>query len=207
VPDPKFQIEIYDKETIGDLSKTLAARLKVEPTLINLFGNTQKLADDSKILMDIPWISSHPIFTRIISSQNQIQILQSNDKMAGDSVPLGSEKFLSSDKYFKRLFQLTDVPIPALCVDVWDLIMRIPTNQQIKNNLLQIQKTSDWANLLDTSNLFRMYYSLQIAVSVCNLAKDFHNVGHCDNANGLLTFINNINAVHLKVSHFVKQDF
>jgi hypothetical protein len=42
-----------------------------------------------------------------------------------------------ADKYFDQLFQLLTLPLP-LCLDVWALLMKLPTNIHMKKRLKEI---------------------------------------------------------------------
>lgn len=89
---------------------------------------------------------------------------------------------LSSELYFRQLFKLLSLPSP-ICLDVWDIIMRIPTNSQMKLALTNIkvgptccrsvvsfdlifQEDTKWDELLSTENCFSLFYTLQILDSL-----------------------------------------
>lgn len=89
----------------------------------------------------------------------------------GDGYILPSQ--ILADRYFDQLFHLLTLP-PPLCTDVWDLLMKLPTNRQMENRLKDInvcilacnsdtQPDTNWDTVLDTRNVFKLYYSLQIA--------------------------------------------
>jgi ubiquitin C-terminal hydrolase len=174
---PTIKVEMFDKETIGDLKTKVAKQIEAaDANAIVLIQSRQKFLDDTRVLIDIPDLLSEPIFCMknrpsvgSSSTPGQAASAAQSSKPAVSSVPVGvsAVTILSSEVYFKQLFKLLSLPHP-ISEGIWDIIMRLPTNIHMKALLTDIQsdKVNNWNEILDPSNCFALYYGLQIVDSL-----------------------------------------
>jgi hypothetical protein len=80
--------------------------------------------------------------------------------------PISVAGILSSH-YFSDLFELLSLT-GNLSVAVWNLLMQLPTNQQILDSLKSLSSDNAWKALLDPDNTYKLFYSLQIVDGLLN---------------------------------------
>lgn len=112
----------------------------------------------------------------------------------GDLLSVGSERrsirelLSSEDRYFDLLFHSLELH-ESIEQEVWQLLMRLPTNPDLKTRILSLHDTDDvvgakaapnWNKLFDASSLYKLMYSLQIIQvgSLPSLAKPFLLLNH-----------------------------
>jgi hypothetical protein len=73
-------------------------------------------------------------------------------------------------EYFNLLFQSLTLEGKGIADTIWALLMRLPTNPVLHNALISLdgvrQDKSSWNTLLDSSNMFKLLYALQIIESL-----------------------------------------
>lgn len=88
-----------------------------------------------------------------------------------DLVELGSDvvprRVLSRSPYFDHLFQLMEGSDEGLSSQLWELLMRLPTNEATLEALQNPDSVAEWRSLLDAASPFRVHYALQIIDSLC----------------------------------------
>ncbi|KAK1866716.1 hypothetical protein I4F81_009231 [Pyropia yezoensis] len=90
---------------------------------------------------------------------------------AADLVALDSDvvprRVLSRSPYFDHLFQLMEAGDEDLSAQLWELLMRLPTNEATLEALQNPESVAEWRSLLDAASPFRVHYALQIIDSLC----------------------------------------
>ena len=96
---------------------------------------------------------------------------QSAPKVSPTDVVLPSLVLCNNARHFGTLFELLELPEAAdQAEEVWMLLMRLPTEEALLGGLesLQAVKTPqpDWNALLDSTNIYKLLYQLQIMESL-----------------------------------------
>ena len=72
-------------------------------------------------------------------------------------------------EYFDLLFDLLNLGVPDVTSAVWSLLMQIPVNHQLFENIQSLkaiksmgQERTGWKEIIDPSQTYKMLYSLQI---------------------------------------------
>ncbi|GAB0489246.1 hypothetical protein MMPV_000463 [Pyropia vietnamensis] len=90
---------------------------------------------------------------------------------AADLVALDSDvvprRVLSRSPYFDHFFQLMEAGDEDLSTQLWELLMRLPTNEATLEALQNPESVAEWRSLLDAASPFRVHYALQIIDSLC----------------------------------------
>jgi len=163
----KYLIPMSDKKTLGDLRDEVGRYMELNPSKIRLICGGKELVDDKSMLRDLN-VPNHQIHatTRLETSRPAPVLADSCEKMF-----LLPSQIMVQDKHFEQIFNLLSLPTP-LCLSVWELLMKLPTNPQIKTKLKEIEENTDWGALLDSNNLYRLFYSLQIVDAILHGTND-----------------------------------
>ncbi|CDW85633.1 ubiquitin carboxyl-terminal hydrolase family protein [Stylonychia lemnae] len=103
---------------------------------------------------------------------NQIVILEEN-KEEGDVQKEDAKLNLilsNRTEYFELLFDLLNLGINEITNASWNLLIQIPVNKQLMSNIrnlsiVQQGYSENWCHIIDSSNVYKMLYSLQIVNS------------------------------------------
>jgi hypothetical protein len=74
----------------------------------------------------------------------------------------------NKSEYFDLLFDLLNLGVNEINVQAWNLLTQIPVNKKLYSNIkkLNINKQDDWNALMDSQNMYKLLYSLQIINSL-----------------------------------------
>ena len=81
----------------------------------------------------------------------------------------------NKSEYFDLLFDLLNLGVNEINIQAWNLLTQIPVNKKLYSNImkLNINKKEDWNALMDSQNMYKLLYSLQIINSlICSPDKD-----------------------------------
>lgn len=81
----------------------------------------------------------------------------------------------NKSEYFDLLFDLLNLGVNEINVQAWNLLTQIPVNKKLYSNIkkLDINKQDDWNALMDSKNMYKLLYSLQIINSlICSPDND-----------------------------------
>jgi ubiquitin carboxyl-terminal hydrolase 34 len=181
----RFIIQMYSNDTVGMLRKKIAEQIHELPEYLRLIASGKELSDDNVTLNDLKFVDNQHVYAIRHIKKNADGVNEmvprplppstaaSNKSIANansDDSTLPS-RILSQDKYFEQLFQLLNVQGPV-SAQVWDLLMKLPTNQHSLEQLRRLQTSAvqpnrpNWNELLDSRSLFKLLYSLQIVESL-----------------------------------------
>jgi hypothetical protein len=177
----KFPLQLYSNDTVGVLRKKIAEHVNESPEYLRLITLGKELTDDNALLSDLKFVENqHVYFIKHMkrNADGAVEVVPRplptpNTSVTEISVedPTLPSHILSQDKYFEQLFQLLNLQGPV-GAQVWDLLMKLPTNQRNLEQLRRLQTSTDvsnrtnWNELLDSSSLFKLLYSLQIIESL-----------------------------------------
>ncbi|CAD8080232.1 unnamed protein product [Paramecium sonneborni] len=92
-------------------------------------------------------------FQKVIQNENNIQLIQK----------FSVATFISeNNNYIQKLFDVLNLNNENLNSKVWQILSMIPRNREIYELIDKCQQTSEWENLLDQQNKYKLYYNLQI---------------------------------------------
>lgn len=77
-------------------------------------------------------------------------------RLSSSETLLTPSQILSQDKYFEEVFNLLRLPAP-ICLSVWELLMKVPTNVSMKFKLKEIKV---FPSFLDIFFLFFFFFLL-----------------------------------------------
>ena len=74
----------------------------------------------------------------------------------------------NKSEYFDLLFDLLNLGVNEINYQAWNLLTQIPVNKKLYHNIknLNINKKEDWNALIDSQNMYKCLYSLQIINSL-----------------------------------------
>jgi hypothetical protein len=178
----KFTLQMYSNDTVGLLRKKVAEQMNESPDILRLITSGKELLNDNDTLNDLKFVDNQIVHTTRHQKKNangvvetlprpQLASLSSPTSESGTDDPTLPSRILSQDKYFEQLFQLLNLQ-GTLGAQVWDLLMKLPTNQRSLDQLRLLQSSTEephktnWSELLDARSLFKLLYSLQIVESL-----------------------------------------
>jgi hypothetical protein len=177
----KFTLQLYSNDTVGVLRKKIAEYINGSPEYLRLITLGKELTDDNVLLEDLKFVENqHVYFIKHVkrNADGVVEVVSRPLSTPNTSVteisvddPTLPSHILSQDKYFEQLFQLLNLQ-GHVGAQVWDLLMKLPTNQRNLEQLRRLQTSIDvsnrtnWNELLDPSSLFKLLYSLQIIESL-----------------------------------------
>ncbi|CAD8081645.1 unnamed protein product [Paramecium sonneborni] len=93
-------------------------------------------------------------FQKVVSNENNnFQLVQK----------FSVATFISeNNNYIQKLFDILNLNDENLNTKVWQILSMIPRNREIYELIDKCQQTSEWENLLDLQNKYKLYYNLQI---------------------------------------------
>lgn len=173
-----FVLNLFANETIRDLKAKIASKVNESPSIIRIIFSGRSFDDDRKTIKECKFQDGQTIHaTRRVQAPQLSQPPRSTsdapveeNKEEKENVRLPSQ-ILSQPNYFDRLFSLLSLPEPLGNL-VWDLLMELPTNESLLNQISQFDDNVNWATLLDTENVFKLFYSLQIIESLVKETND-----------------------------------
>ncbi|CAD8065465.1 unnamed protein product [Paramecium primaurelia] len=138
------EFKVGDKTTINEMKQKIAEDLQVAYQQLDI------IVDNKLIEQQVDIVES--LVSQVIQHMAQVKVRINNK-----SHP--KNYFSQEQRTFDILFKLLNKQENTEFLNqVWDLINRLPTNIQIKN---QIENCKDWKKYLDHS-FFEMFYLLQI---------------------------------------------
>eukprot|EP01127_Copromyxa_protea_P022514 TRINITY_DN8090_c0_g1_i1.p1 TRINITY_DN8090_c0_g1~~TRINITY_DN8090_c0_g1_i1.p1 ORF type:complete len:2714 (-),score=433.50 TRINITY_DN8090_c0_g1_i1:44-7879(-) len=174
---PHQSLEVLDSETVGDLRKKLTELLDMPSiSLTRLITSGKELTQDHLLIREANLKDgssihvvkrSMPAAASTASTRNPVSSAPTANIVDNNKLP----SQILAEKYFDQLFQLLTLPQP-LCLDVWALLMKLPTNAHMEQRLKEISPSTNWSSVLDTQNVFKLYYCLQIVNALLQNSAD-----------------------------------
>eukprot|EP01103_Thecamoeba_quadrilineata_P011019 TRINITY_DN2539_c0_g1_i2.p1 TRINITY_DN2539_c0_g1~~TRINITY_DN2539_c0_g1_i2.p1 ORF type:complete len:2405 (-),score=378.30 TRINITY_DN2539_c0_g1_i2:956-7465(-) len=166
VQGSRFSLNMHSNETIGALRQKVAEQMNQasQAHLLRLIMTGKELKPDGSTLSDFKFAPEQAIHvTRRQTHKYETEDTSFQIKSPGDAdndVVLPSA-ILSSPRYFHQLFQLLNLH-EGISQKIWDLLMLLPTNNQLLEELRTLKTDVNWNELLDPVATFKLLYSLQI---------------------------------------------
>ncbi|CAD8161453.1 unnamed protein product [Paramecium pentaurelia] len=92
-------------------------------------------------------------FQKVVQNENNFQLVQK----------FSVATFISeNNNYIQKLFDILNLNDENLNSKVWQILSMIPRNRETYELIDKCQQTSEWENLLDQQNKYKLYYNLQI---------------------------------------------
>eukprot|EP01132_Coremiostelium_polycephalum_P001351 gene1351-1706_t len=150
----KFSQDVKSNETIGNLRYLVCQRIGAQsPQCINFFCQGRSLNEDFETLEDYK-----------IYNGETISFQEIPEPRFTEPPPTFNINFDQSK--FSLLFSLLN--IDSVAQEVWDLLMLLPVNRQILQDITTLRTPVNWNSLLDPTSSYRLLYSLQIIESFLN---------------------------------------
>jgi len=109
-----------------------------------------------------------------------------------------------SPQYFHQLFQLLTLDDETISGKVWELLLGMPTSQDMMDNIRSFYfstTTANWNELFDTKSIFKLLYSLQIVDAILFPLDDL-DLNLSFRSNWCLTFLQRQGLSHLQSAFF-----
>jgi len=179
ISGPKFEIETFSNESLGSLKERIMGKIhtlaeeEVSGGSMRVMTSGKELKDDSKTMNDLR-IEDRQQFhvTRPQKSMLNVSSASGADGASLDSPPIYApildleerqlpNVVLSETLYFDLLFELLSLN-DTLSSQVWELLMVLPTNTKMLNELRNPNQIENWDTVLNHASIHRLLYTLQI---------------------------------------------
>lgn len=169
----KFDVNVFSGDTIWVVKQKIAAASQDVPSMLRLINAGKELKNDEQTLDSyIPDVKDGTV----IHGTKRTAIAGSPSEQApGEAKRLSLTETTNTlasilaESYFSDLFGMLSLP-GALGQQVWDLLMKLPTNRnqltQLRGLDLADSSLVSWQSLFDLGSTFKLFYSLQIVDSL-----------------------------------------
>ncbi|KAG9286507.1 hypothetical protein G9A89_014673 [Geosiphon pyriformis] len=161
----EMEFPMHTSETILGLRHKISAKIKLsQPGVLRLISSGKEFSPDSNsmTLQELK-INDGAVFIgqRRITDSNGSQDIDKTD-----SIPEEEMKDLDLptnllSKYVDKFFVMLQLE-EEYAAQIWDFLMRLPTNRTMLSSLKSLGAPVDWNSLIDSRSPFRLLYSLQI---------------------------------------------
>ena len=152
-----FSLEIFQNDTVRTLKEKVGAQLNTNPNMIRIITSGKDLNVDTRTLDSYGVTSGQAI--NAISVPRRLK-----DNQQVTSFEFSPSYILSGATYFEQIFNLLSLT-DIVSKKAWELLMLLPTNEVISNELLN-SDSPNWQNILSVESLYKLLYSLQIIESI-----------------------------------------
>ncbi|CAG8519826.1 15599_t:CDS:10 [Acaulospora morrowiae] len=160
-----FELQIHPLENLLSLRQKIASRIGVSrPGSIRLITSGKELFNESNTMsLKKLKITDRQVFM-VMKRPTDGKSTQDSDKMES---PI-DEEITESDlpvnmlsKHIDRFFSLLELD-ESYSSQIWDLLMRLPTNSRSLDTLKSLDSSLHWEDILVSRSPFRLLYALQI---------------------------------------------
>ncbi|CAG8541215.1 3475_t:CDS:10 [Ambispora gerdemannii] len=161
----EMEFPMHTSETILALRHKIGAKIKLsQPGVIRLITGGKEYHHDSNgsTFQELK-INDGAVFI-CIRRRSEVEDAQETEKLE----PKANEEVNEADmpvnilsKYVDQFFVMLQLE-EEYASQIWDLLMRLPTNTRILNSLKTLEAPVEWNTLLDSQSPFRLLYALQI---------------------------------------------
>ncbi|CAJ0886398.1 3044_t:CDS:2, partial [Entrophospora sp. SA101] len=159
-----LEIQVHPSETVLALRQKIASRIgEAKSSQIRLITAGKEVCPESNGLTLKK--------LKIVDRQSFMAMKRNNEGKFGqenDRVEENLEELVESDlpinvlsKYIDQFFQMLELE-ETYSSQIWDLLMRLPTNNTFLNALKTLETPVNWDDLLVLRSPFRLLYALQI---------------------------------------------
>jgi len=137
---------------------------KIEDTIIMLTGDAVE-----NLKKEVADLEDQKTFIPIITKEEKEEDKVENEENGVQKEESKLNLILSNkSEYFDLLFELLNLGVNEINVQAWNLLNQIPVNKNLYSNIknLDINKHEDWNLLMDSNNMYKLLYSLQIINSL-----------------------------------------
>eukprot|EP01129_Flabellula_baltica_P011122 TRINITY_DN4802_c0_g1_i1.p1 TRINITY_DN4802_c0_g1~~TRINITY_DN4802_c0_g1_i1.p1 ORF type:complete len:2081 (-),score=416.76 TRINITY_DN4802_c0_g1_i1:9-6251(-) len=157
----RFNIEIFENETVGKLKDTISDLCKHPSKYLQFEYSGEVLSNNQEILSDTGVQNGSSVEVSKNFSRSGSALENQPTNVPYEDHP---SRILEREENFHKLFDLLDNP--NIGDQVWNVLMRLPTNSVLQNAFYNLTEGTDINLILDTSNVYKLYYSLQIIESI-----------------------------------------
>ena len=152
-----FTLDVSQNETVKSIKETVTAKLELKPGVLKLLTSGKELSNGSRTL-DSYGVSNGQVINAI-SLQRRVKELPQ-----AASFDYSPSFILSNTNNFEQIFKLLSFS-DNVSRKAWELLMLLPTNESLLNELLH-SESPNWGEILNTNNLYKLLYALQIIESI-----------------------------------------
>lgn len=160
-------VVVHTNDKLSVLRTKLAELLAVPPARVRIVALGKELRVMNKTISQVGIKND---FSIIVALKSVDDSAAGTPEQEAEVPPRPAETprhILSRPEYFQQLFTMLDLTAPV-AQTTWDLLMLLPTNQEMLSNLRSDGGTGahTWSRALDPRSAFKLLYSLQIVQSV-----------------------------------------
>jgi hypothetical protein len=189
-PEMLFTPEFEDKDLLDNLNNLKSFGIQADDEVIKLALRKTKnnmndaldmlIGDDIvNLIKEVEDKNTQNAFVPIMDKQEVKENKDSNEEGKENKEEEEDEKLnlilSNKEEYFDLLFDLLNLGVTEINVQAWNLLTQIPVNKKLYKSIkdLEIKEEKDWDALMDSENMYKLLYSLQIINSlICSPDND-----------------------------------